>query len=62
MPEFSQEKQRPFAQIVVRIASQEDLDEFAFLIGQKLTSKTKSIWHPKLVRNDLQSKSYVDEP
>lgn len=46
MPEFTQEKQEPFAKIIVRFNSQADLDDFAKLIGQKLTPKTKSIWHP----------------
>ena len=46
MPEFVNEKQEPYAKIVVRFETQADLDEFAKLIGQKLTNKTKSIWHP----------------
>lgn len=46
MPEFVQEKQRPFAQVVIRFETQEALDEFSTLIGQKLTPKTKSLWHP----------------
>jgi len=46
MPEFVQEKQKPFAQIICRFETQEDLDSFSQLIGQKLTPKTKSIWHP----------------
>jgi len=46
MPEFIQEKQKPFAQIIVRFESENDLNEFAKMINQKLTTKTKSIWHP----------------
>lgn len=46
MPEFVQGKQRPYAQIIVRFDSEDDLQEFAKLIGQKLNKKTKSIWHP----------------
>lgn len=61
MPEFVQNKQEPFAKIIVRFNSQEDLDEFSNLIGQKLTPKTKSIWHPQLVRGINASKRYVDE-
>lgn len=63
MPEFVQEKQRPYAQIVVRFDSEDDLQEFATLINQKLTRKTKSIWHPyKSHRhNNLQSLRYKDE-
>lgn len=46
MPEFVQDKQEPFSKIVVRFETQKDLDDFSRLIGQKLTQKTKSIWHP----------------
>ena len=46
MPEFVQEKKEPFAKIICRFETKEDLDAFAQLIGQKLTPKTKSIWHP----------------
>lgn len=46
MPEFVQEKQRPYAQIIFRFETEADLNEFAKLIDQKLTSKTKSAWYP----------------
>lgn len=46
MPEFVQESKKPFGQITVRFETEADLNEFANLIGQKLTPKTKSIWHP----------------
>lgn len=46
MPEFVQEKQEPFSKIVVRFETEQDLKDFAELIGQKLTPKTKSIWFP----------------
>jgi hypothetical protein len=61
MPEFEQPKQKEFAKIIVRLDSQEDLDEFARLIGQKLTPKTKSIWHPQLVRGKHSNKRWIDE-
>ena len=48
MPEFVQEKDEPYQKIIVRFASQEDVDEFARLIGQPITPKTNSIWHPRL--------------
>ena len=61
MPEFVQEQQKPFSKIIVRCETEEDLQEFAELIGQKLTPKTKSIWHPKLVRGKNANKRYKDE-
>lgn len=61
MPEFVQEKQEPYAKLIVRFETKEDLEEFAKLINQKLTKKTKSIWHPELIRGIHSAKRYVDE-
>lgn len=61
MPEFVQEKKEPYSKIIVRFNSEEDLQEFAKLIGQKLTNKTKSIWHPKLIRGINSNKRYTNE-
>ena len=58
MPEFVQEKQEPYAQITFRFESQEDLVEFSKLIGQKLTSKTKSAWYPFRPHRDPHRKVY----
>ena len=46
MPEFVQKKQEPFSKIIFRFETEEDLNAFAELIGQKLTPKTKSAWFP----------------
>lgn len=46
MPEFVQEKKEPYAKIIFRFEDEKSLQEFASLIGQKLTKKTKSSWHP----------------
>ena len=61
MPEFVQEKQEPFSKIIVRFETEEDLNDFAKLIDQKLTPRTKSIWHPALVRGVNAKKRYVDK-
>jgi len=61
MPEFEQEKKEPFSKLTIRFETQEDLEDFSKLIGQKLTPKTKSIWYPKLIRGKDQHKRYVDE-
>ena len=50
MPEFVQEKQEPYAKLIIRFRNEKDLQEFAEKIGQNITNKTKSIWHPKLDR------------
>ena len=61
MPEFVQEKQEPFAKIIIRFASAEDLAEFAATIGQPLTAQTKSIWHPVLIRGKDATKRYIND-
>ena len=61
MPEFVQEKQKPYQQIIVRFRNQQDVDDFAEKIGQKITPKTKSIWHPFLVRGINAHKRWKDE-
>lgn len=58
MPEFVQEKERPFSKIIVRFETEEDLKDFSERIGQKLTPKTKSIWHPQLDRHKNKGKKY----
>ena len=61
MPEFIQNKKEPYSKIIVRFDSEEDLQDFAKLIGQKLTNKTKSIWHPFKSHWGAVKKVWVDE-
>ena len=61
MPEFVQENKPPFAKIIFRFDSQEDLDAFSKLIGQKLTPKTKSAWYPELERGKNAAKRWIQE-
>ena len=50
MPEFEQEDNPTYKTIYVHFRNEEDYKEFAKLIGQNLTEKTKSIWYPALDR------------
>ena len=59
MPEFVQKKQKPYFQVTVRFDSQKDLDDFAKLVGQEISPKTKAIWHPRLDRTEHSNKRYV---
>lgn len=62
MPEFIQEKKEPYAKIIFRFENEDDLQEFAKLIGQKLTKKTKSSWHPfKPHRGRTKKRIWVDD-
>jgi hypothetical protein len=61
MPEFIQDKQEPYAKIIIRFDNEKDLNDFSKLINQPLNNKTKSIWFPKLIRGINSKKRYVDE-
>jgi hypothetical protein len=60
MPEFVQEaKPEPYAEIIFRVATEEDLEALAKATGQTLTERTKSAWFPRLVPR--ARKKYVHE-
>jgi hypothetical protein len=61
MPEFIQDKKDCYCKIIVRFNNEEDLQEFSKLIGQKLTNKTKSIWHPFKSHFSNIKKYWADE-
>lgn len=48
MPDYTQEYNSPFRTITMKFRTKEHFKEFAKRIGQDLSNKTKSIWHPKL--------------
>jgi hypothetical protein len=60
MPEFVQEKKSEYAKIIVRFDNEQDLQDFAKMIGQKLTKRTKSIWHPHRSHWGAEKKEWVD--
>lgn len=60
MPEFGQDDLSPHRTLNVHFASDEDVTDFAELVGQKLTGKTKYIWYPKVERANLESLRYTD--
>ena len=62
MPEFVQEKQDPFTQVIVRFETEEDMVDFSRIIGQKITPDTKSLWHPEYERGKTcRPFRYADE-
>jgi hypothetical protein len=58
MPEFEQDNLNPKTQIIVSFATEEDRESFSKLIGQKLTEKTKSIWHPQQEQDIVKDLNY----
>lgn len=60
MPEFVQEDQTPYKSIFVHFENKQDMKDFAELVKQKIGFKTQSIWYPKVEREQLINKKYVD--
>lgn len=60
MPEFVQEKKEPFKELIVRFETEQDYIDFQRVINQKLTVKTKSIWHPFKSHWGLERLVYKD--
>lgn len=63
MPEFEQKNNPPYKKLIISFRNEEDYREFAKLISQPLTSKTKSTWYPRLDRdaNSLRRWIEIDE-
>lgn len=61
MPEFKQEDNPPYMKIYMSFRNKEDFDNFAELINQNLSEKTKSIWYPKLDRDQNSLKRWIEE-
>ena len=61
MPEFIQENKEPIKQLIVSFETFKDYQDFAKLIGQNLTSKTRSVWFPKAIIDRIVDKKYIDE-
>lgn len=61
MPEFKQPDNGAIRQIIVSFSKKEDIEEFARLVGQNITKKTKSIWFPNREKNNVVDLFYVAE-
>jgi hypothetical protein len=61
MPEFIQEDLKPFQTLLLHFENEEDRNEFAKLIDQRITNRTKFIWFPKGKKENLLIKKCIDE-
>ena len=61
MPEFNQPDNGAVRQIIVSFSDQAGIEEFAKLVGQNITKKTKSIWFPNREKNNVVDLFYVNE-
>lgn len=60
MPEFEQKNNPPYKQLIISFRTEEDYREFAKLIEQPLTMKTKSTWFPRLDRDANSLKRWIE--
>ncbi len=58
MPEFEHEDKNPVRTIRVHFRSDADVDDFAKIMGIELTEKTKTIWHPPLIKESRKDQVY----
>jgi hypothetical protein len=61
MPAFEQNEKKTFKTIYLHFRNQEDYEAFAKLVDQNLTMKTKSIWYPKLERDENSLKRWIED-
>lgn len=61
MPEFRHEDKTAFRSLYVHLKDQEAVDEFARLVGQKITDATKYIWFPEIEIESAADKRYGAE-
>ena len=61
MPEFEQEDKSGFRKIIVHFNDQTSVDKFSALVGQKLTDKTKYIWFPEAIIDNVKDLRFESE-
>lgn len=60
MPEFNQPDNGAFRQIIISFDDQAGVDQFAALVKQNITNKTKSIWYPPREKNNVVDLFWFD--
>lgn len=60
MPDYDNEKIKPYRSLKINFATEKDFDDFAELIGREMTDKTKSISIPKKPFQPDRKKYWVD--
>jgi len=61
MPEFVQENQLAYQQIIVNFKNDDDVQKFAKLIGRSLSTKSNIIWFPDVPRKNLLNRKCIDD-
>lgn len=61
MPEFDQKDKKAFRSMALHFPDQKAVDDFAALIGQKITDKTRFVWFPEIEIERYADKRYSAE-
>lgn len=61
MPEFDQKEKGAEFSVLVNFKKKKNMEDFAELLGQTITEKTRSIWFPKAKIGRMMNKRYKDE-
>lgn len=59
MPEYDSNNEGPYRQLVISFNNQEAVAEFAELLGQTVTDKTKSLWFPMAIQGSSTDEQYI---
>jgi hypothetical protein len=60
MPDFSHKDLRPNSSLLVHFRCEQDRNEFANLVRQRITSGAKYIWYPEIQIEQASDKLWVD--
>ena len=58
MPDFDMEDLTSFRKLIIHFESQEDVDEFAKVMNQTISDKTKYLWFPKKEKEEHDNLRY----
>jgi ParB-like nuclease domain len=61
MPDFHQEDQLAYHTVKVHFADDAAIEEFAKLVGQKLTKQTRFIWYPQAEKAIVADKRFISK-
>lgn len=61
MPQYNIQDLRSFSSLIVHFPNKKDREDFAELVKQRITSKTKSIWFPSVEIFEASRYAYVDK-
>lgn len=61
MPEFESNDERPFRSVIMHFETQEAVDKFAKLLGQTVTEKTRYLFYPKQIKDNVKDFIYTTE-